>query len=374
MLWTREHLPDVYAQAARWMPVPAFLTHRLTGEWVMDYSIAARTLLFDQNTLGWSAELLERLKISPSLLPQAVPGGTFVGTVTRQAAEQVGLPVGTMCVSGGHDHLCAALAAGAYQPGSFVDSSGSANALLMLTRGFLQDTAFGLRGYASYASVLSGLYALKGGLKAAGSAIEWLARQLSPSPSGPDYAALEASARSSAGRVAGPVWLPHLIGSGTPQSDRYSRAAVAGMQMEHQAGDIFRGLLESLAFWTRQNVDEMQAMTGQEISSLILIGGVTRLRLLSELKASVTRRPVLVPSIPEAAATGAALLAGLGCGIFTSPAEASSSLRYQIEQIDPLPERLEWYDSLYRRAYLALYESMKGVNGVLEELNRRRVS
>jgi xylulokinase len=270
---------------------------------------------------------------------------------------------------GGHDHLCATFAGGAHTSGAVTDSSGSANALLMLMPRFMPDAALGERGYASYAYVLKDLYVLKGGLKAAGNAIDWVARQLSPGESGLRYAELEALAAEGVGRRAGPVWLPHWIGSGTPEGDRFSRAALVGVEFEHGRGDIFRGLLEGLAFWTRHNLEEMQAITQAGLDSLTLIGGVTRIRLLSQLKADVLNRPVVVPQIPEAAATGAALLAGLGAGVFSTPFEATSSPHYGHTQIDPINAHVAWYEALYNQVYRPLYAALAPVNHALEQLN-----
>jgi xylulokinase len=351
-----------------WLPVPSYLLWKLTGQLAVDYTIAARTLLFDQRLLDWSAELLTLFGLPKTFLPPVSCGGTPMGSLSQAAADITGLPPSTMCILGGHDHLCATLATGAHNTGSMTDSTGSANALLLLLPDFHPNPALAECGYASYAYVLPDLYALKGGLKAAGSAIEWLARQLSPAGQSPDYARLEASALEGAGRRAGPIWLPHLIGSGTPQGDRFSRAALVGAQFEHGPGDLFRGMLESLAFWTRQNFDEMQALTGTMIQSLTLTGGVTRLVLLSQLKADVLNRPVRVAHVPEAAAAGAALLAGIGSGVFHSATEALDSLRYEWEEVEPHPERAKWYAALYENAYLPLYEALKNVNHALTQV------
>jgi len=369
LLWLRENRPEIYARGTHWLPVPAYLLYRLCGEMAVDYTIAARTLLFDQNHLVWSQALLEALELSPTLLPSVYPGGTPVGRITQQAAQETGLPRSTICALGGHDHLCAALAAGAFGSGAMVDSTGSANALLLLAPRFLPAPALARCGYASYAFVLNKLYAVKGGLKAAGSAIEWLARQVAPSGAPPDYAALEAEALQSAGRAAGPLWLPHLIGSGTPEGDRHSRAALVGVQFEHQRGDLFRGLLEGLAMWTRHNVEEMQALTGLPVESFLLTGGATRLKLLSRIKANVLNRPVLVPQVPEAAAAGAGLLAGLGCRVWGHPREAIQSLRYDRIQIDPDTSLAAWYEAYYAQVYRPLYQALKPVNEALQRLN-----
>ncbi|RPJ42543.1 MAG: hypothetical protein EHM21_12670 [Chloroflexi bacterium] len=369
LLWIRDNLPEIFKRGKLWLPVPSYLLLRLVGKAAMDYTIAARTLLFDQRTLNWSTTLLDLFDLPAALFPPASPGGTPLGCLTAQAAAETGLPRSTVCVLGGHDHLCAALAAGAHAAGAMVDSTGSASALLLLTPRFLPNPALALRGYASYAYILQDRYALKGGLKAAGSAIEWLARQLSAPGSEPDYPGLETAAAEGVARQAGPIWLPHLIGSGTPQGDRFSRAALVGMQFEHSHGDLFRGLLESLAFWNRHNLEEMQSLTGQPISSFTILGGVTRLRLLSQLKADTLNRPVLVPQVPEAAATGAALLAGLGAGTFNDPASALSSLRYDCVQIDPIIAHVSWYDALYRQVYLPLYSTLKPINETLHSFH-----
>ncbi len=368
LLWMRENQPDDFQRGKVWLPVPAYVLYRLSGQMVVDYTIAARTLLFDQRRLDWSDEILHSLDLPASLLPSVLAGGSRVGQITPDVAEAIGLPAGAVCVLGGHDHLCAALATGAYDFGVLTESTGSASALIMLTPGFLDDPALAERGYACYAYLLKDRYVLKGGLKAAGNALEWLARLLS-AEGAPDYLSLEKAAAVGVGRRAGPLWLPHLIGSGTPQGDRFSRAALVGAQFEHNRGDLFRGMLESLACWLRHNLEEMQALTGLEPSRVILTGGTTRLSLLSQLKANILNRPVRVPRLPEADATGAALLAGLGAGV----EEALDSLRYEMTQFEPDAQLVDWYDQLYRSVYAPLYQALQPANAALEQINKRNI-
>ena len=367
ILWTKENAPEIFRQARRWLPIPAFLLQRLTGQAAVDYTIAARTLLFDQRRLEWSDTLLGAFGIDPQLMPPAAWAGTAIGYVTALAAAETGLSTQTICVLGGHDHLCAGLAAGGRGTGAVIDSTGTANALLMLQPNFLPDPSLPARNFACYTYVLPDLYVLKGGLKASGSAIEWLARRLAGGGE-PDYAGLEEKAWAGAGKQAGPIWLPHLNGSGTPEGDRFSRAALVGAQFEHEPHDLFRGMLESLAFWTRQNLEEMQSITEVAVKSLTLTGGVTRLRLLSQLKADVINLPAVVPTVPEAAATGAALLAGLGCGVFSSPAEAVASLRYANQVIEPDPRRADWYNTLYQEAYRPLYRALQPIHAAMQRM------
>jgi xylulokinase len=158
------------------------------------------------------------------------------------------------------------------------------------------------------------------------------------------------------------VWLPHLNGSDSPESDRYSRAAVVGMQMDQTSGDLFRGFLESMAFYMRYNLNTIQNLSKQKVEQVILVGGTTRLTLLSQLKADVLNLPVITPNLPEAVATGAALLAGLGIGAFQSPSEAVESLRYGATVFEPDPVRHNWYMPIYEQVYKPLYMTVRGLN------------
>jgi len=373
-LWIRRNEPAVVARTAKWLSVSDYVLWHLTGEYATDYTMASRTLLLDQRKLGWSQEMLALAGLDARQLPDVLSSGTSIGTVTCQAAAVTGLRVGTPCVLGGHDHLCAALAAGGARSGTVIDSSGTAQALMVVLPAFHTSPWIADHGYACYAHVVPGQYVLKGGLKAMGGAIEWLTRQLA----GPDvgagrlpYAELEEAAKVGVGRRVGPLWLPHLIGSGTPESDRHSRAALLGVQIEHDRGDLFRGLLESLAFWMRHNLEDMASLTGEPARDVTLLGGTTRLTLLTQMKADVLNLPVSISNVPQAAATGAALLAGLGTGLFATPEAALDSLRYDHTVITPNAEWAEWYGHLYEEVYRRLYSSVRDVHHSLERISAR---
>lgn len=371
-LWIRRHHPEVAERIAMWLSVPDFILWRLTGQLATDYSIASRTLLFDQSALGWSERLLQLAGLHASQMPRPFPGGTLVGAVTREAAQVSHLPEDLPCALAGHDHLCAAMAAGAYQPGAIVDSSGTAQAVIAVQPTFHTSDTAARGGFACYHHVVKGEYVLKAGMKLAGGAIEWLARQLSePLPAGGPlpYEALAQEAERGVGLRAGPLWLPHLVGSGTPEGDRDSLAALVGIRAEHDRGDIFRGMLESLALWLRHNVKEMEELTGQKTTEVVLLGGTTRLRLLSQLKADCLGTAVCLPELPEAAAVGAALLAGLGVGVFGTPAEAFQSLRYGRSLIEPDAARTAWYEHLYCDVYRKMYGSLKEINHSVRALD-----
>lgn len=371
-LWFQQNEGEKARRMARWLSLPDYILWRLTGEQVTDYSIASRTLVFDQRRLDWSDKLLGAAGLDRNRLPPARPSGTLAGHVTPAAAKNTGLPAGLSCILGGHDHLCAAFAAGALQPGVVVDSMGTAEALVMVLPGFFTGRNFAVRSFACYAHVARDCYILKGGIGTAGMAVEWTARNLTGCDDrniDPPYAQLEEEARSGVGRVVGPLWLPHWNGSGSPEADRFSRAALVGARIQHGRGDLFRGLLESLAFWTRQNLEEMESLTHIPVDRVVISGGAARLNLLVQLKADILNRPVEFPDLPETAGLGAALLAGFGSGRFSSQRDALASLRSETRIFYPDAGRAKWYDRIYRDVYRPLYGALKKVNHSMAELS-----
>lgn len=373
-LWIKEHHPQAITGMDNWVSCSDYILFRLNGKLVTDYTQASRTMLFDQKGLCWSERMLEMADIRVDQLPQIQCAGTIAGEITEKASSETGLPSGLPCVLGGHDHLCAALAAGAIQPGIAIDSMGTSQSTLVVVDQFLSNLEVVQHGFVCYAHVIPNAYILKAGIHSAGGAIEWLAGLLTANldtNSQIDFRKLEQEASLGVGKTIGPLWLPHFNGSGTPEVDWTSRAALLGVRIEHNRGDILRGLLESQSFWLKHNLDEIRHLTGQKIENIILLGGTTRLKLLSRLKSSILNLPVLIPNLSESAATGAALLAGIGIGTFKNPQQAVDSLKIEMEKINPDETLSEWYQQIYENAYLRFYPVLKEIWSQMAEMDKK---
>ena len=364
LLWWREHTPAVMRRMRWWLNLPDYILLRLTGVHATERSLASRTLLFDQMILDWSETMLALAELRRETLPPVAAGGTVIGAVTAAAAAQTGIPAGTPCALGGHDHLCATLAAGVVAPGAAADSSGSAQSIYLLTPDFISTPEVAAEAFACYAAPMDGLYAFKGGSRTAGSAIDWWLRHLTGLPADAEipYAELEREASSGIGATRGPLWLPHFLGAPSPENDVAGRGALVGVLLTHDRGDLVRALFEGLACSTRRNLDEMLRLTGQDISNLVLVGGAHRSGLLNQLKANLLNLPVAVCQVPEAAAVGAALLAGVGVSFFNSPREAAQALSYPPCIMDPDPKRVIWYDGIYQEIYKPLYPHLRAAH------------
>jgi xylulokinase len=218
------------------------------------------------------------------------------------------------------------------------------------------------QGLSCYSHTVKHRYVIQGGLGAAGGSLAWLARTLHGNIDGASYAALETQAVQSPPGARGLVWLPHLKGSGTPERDSASRAALVGLRDTHTHGDIWRAHLESLAYWARRNIEAIEATRGSAVEQLTFIGGAARSRLLAQILASVTGHNVTLPQLAEATTFGAALLAGKATGVNTDALRNSVSVNI----IEPDAHWARRYDRFYQQAYVPLYDALKSINHVLE--------
>src|SRR6266699_2456528 len=174
LLWLRNHVPQVFERIHHWLSIEDFVLWKLSGSFATDYSIASRTMLFDQHTLTWSEPLLEQAELPAAWFPPAFPGGTAIGRVSKEVAEQTGLPQQAIVSTGGHDHLCGALAAGVTRPGHLLESIGTASVIMAVSDVFHPSAELLAARYNSYAYALQKMYVTLGTLNFAGGALEWI--------------------------------------------------------------------------------------------------------------------------------------------------------------------------------------------------------
>src|SRR6266566_7746022 len=260
LFWLRNHLPHVFERMYRWLSIEDFVLWKLSGSFATDYSIASRTMLFDQRTLTWSEPLLEQAGLPAAWFRPAFPSGTAIGTVCKEVAEKTGLPQQAIVSTGGHDHLCGALATGVTRPGHLLESIGTASVLLAVSNTFRPSPELLAAGCTSYAYVLQNTYVTLGTLNFAGGALEWIVTLLygqgkQGSLSSEIYAqALREAAEIPPGSRGATV-LPSFLGSGTPYGQSSARGAILGLTPSHNRPELVRALMEGLAFWLRENTE-----------------------------------------------------------------------------------------------------------------------
>ncbi len=366
LLWLRDERPEAWARTTRWLMLGDWLAWKLSGVAAANYSNASRTLMLNLHTLAWDGETLAAAGIDPGLLAPLAPGGTPLGRVTPEAARETGLPETCVVATGGHDHVCGALAAGVTEPGQMLNSLGTAEAVFMPLDRPLTDPQAGRQGYTQGAHVVGGRPYVFAGQYTSGACVAWVRDLVG---TGEEYATLLAEAAEAPPGSLGVCFLPHLRLANPPHDDPKSRGAFVGLSTDVRRGALVRATLEGLAFETRATYEPLFAYPEVTRPATVrVIGGGTRNDLLMGIKATVMGQPLTVVDAEEATALGAAILGGLGADVYPDVAEALASLKLGRYVVEPDPSERDLYERIYQRVYRPLYDRVAPLSQAAVEI------
>jgi xylulokinase len=369
ILWHRDNEPEAWRRSTRWLMLGDYVAFRLCGEGATDLSLASRTLMLDLKEKRWDRRTLEEAELDPSLLAPLVPGGTALGRITARAAADTGLPTSAIVAAGGHDHVCGALAAGVTKPGQMLNSMGTAEALFFPIAEPLTDPLVGRQGYGQGAHVVGGGYYAFAGQYTSGASIAWLRELLGSEDDPLTHDALIAAAAHVPPGSVGAVFLPHLRLANPPFDDPRSRGALIGLTTHASREVVCRAVLEGLAFEIRNTYDPLlEYPQVVRPASAVAIGGGTKNGLLMSIKASVTNLTHSVIDAEEATALGAAILGGLGVGVYADVDDAVAAMRYGHHDIAPNPTEVPIYEAIYQKVYRFVYPTLAPLSHAISEL------
>lgn len=357
LLWLRECQAASLAGGV-WLSTADYLAYALTGQLGTDYSLAGRTYAFDLAGKKWDADWLAAWGLTPAHFPPARASGAQVGVTHAAARAATGLPLGTPVSVAGHDHVAAALAGGAVAPGRVFDSMGTAETLL----GALADLPLGpaqLASGLSYgAHVVPGLAYWMGGLSASGGSLEWLRGVLGEPPL--SYADVETLLNSLGDQPGTLLYFPYLAGSGSPHTDPHAPGALIGLRASHQRADLVRAVLEGTAYELEFIRRAAEAATGSPILTIQVAGGGSRSPRWLQIKADVSGARYEALALPEATVLGAALVAGLGAGIYQDARAAYAASAAAPQAVfEPRPAAHAHYAHVYEHGYLRLQTPLR---------------
>jgi xylulokinase len=351
LLWLRRHRPDAWGAASKLLMGQDYLVYRMCGQSVTDHSLAGGTMLYDLQGLDWCDELLSTFDIPRDLLPEIRWAGTLAGQLLPAAAAELGLLPGTPVVVGGQDQKCAALGAG-IADGTATISLGTASAIEQIMDWPLTDP---LQRVPSFTFVQPERWVLEAVVGTSAGALRWYRDTMAR---GISYAALDVEAAQIPPGADGVMFLPHLTGAGSPYWVTAGRGTFHGLSLATTPGHLTRAVLEGVAYQLAANLAVTQDLAGP-VGQTILFGGGARSGLWRQIIADVCNRPVAWTPTVETAGLGAAMLAGLGCGLFASRAEARDALAAALTYLEPDPACVPLYAAAfarYRRAEAALLE------------------
>ena len=357
ILWLRERDQSLLEDAI-WLSAADYIAYRLTGKFGTDCSLAGYTFAFRVDQRAWDADWLREWHLSPDLFPPAIPSGTPVGGVRSDLAASLRLSPGTPVAICGHDHATAAFSMNVTSPGKVFDSMGTAETLIgaLPERPLTEDDFHSGLIYGCHVARGRGYWL--GSLSTSGGSVEWLRRQLGSKPlSYKEVDALLAGARP---EPTGILYFPYLVGSGPPHTDALVRGAFIGLSASHGRADLLKAVLEGTVYEVEFIRQTGERITGKPIPVLVTAGGGTRNRVWLQIKADVSGCRIEVSAEPEATLLGAALVAGIGSGVYASESEAFAGLHpNRLEVFVPDEERHAMYRRLYEQGYLLFQKALR---------------
>jgi xylulokinase len=358
LLWVRRHEPEVWARVRHVLLPKDYVRFRLSGAHAIDVADASGTLLLDVARREWSREMLDATGIDANILPTVFESPAVSAHVSADGARATGLRAGTPIVAGAGDQAAGAVGMGITQPGAVSVTIGTSGVVFAAT----ERPALDRRGRIhTFCHAVPGRWHVMGVTQAAGLSLRWLRDQMfRDAGSGDDaYGRITEEASRVPAGADGVLWAPYLMGERTPHCDPDVRGALVGLAASHTRAHVARAVLEGVAFSLRDSF-AIFAELAVPVARIRIGGGGARSALWREIQAAVYGRPVETVAAEEGAAYGAALLAGVGAGIWLSVDEASDAVVRVQGETTPRAEDVAVMDARYR-AYTRVYPALKGL-------------
>lgn len=354
IIWVRNHEPDVYARARHVLLPKDYLRYKLTHEYAMDKADGSGTLLFDLERRDWSNDILDALQIPAGWMPPTFEGPEITGRVTREAAEATGLREGTPVVAGGGDQSAQAVGVGAIRPGVLAVTMGTSGVVFAATETPLIESEGRLH---AFCHAVPSRWHLMGVMLSAAGSLQWYRDALYPNVSFDEL--VNEAAQVPAGSD-GLLFLPYLSGERTPHPDPLARGSWVGLTNRHKRAHLTRAVLEGVAFGLKDIFSLMQQVGMGEIDQVRVSGGGAKSNLWRQILAEILDSELVTVNTTEGAAYGAALLAGVGAGVWDDVDTACAQTIRVGDRITPDTANISRYTELYRH-YQSLYPTLRPV-------------
>lgn len=359
IIWYQRNMPDVYEKIDKILQSNSYIAYKLTGNMTQDVSQGYGFHCFNMRKGVWDTEMCEKLGIPMRILPDIYPCHAVVGTVNGKASAESGLAVGTPVVAGGLDAACGTLGTGVIHRGETQEQGGQAGGMSICLDTYKADPRMILSFH-----VVPNCWLLQGGTTGGGGVMRWLEREFA------DFDREEGKrlGKSSlelfneiAEKVApgsdGVIFLPYMSGERSPIWDPNAKGVFYGLDFSKTKGHFVRAAMEGVALSLKHNL-EVAKEAGAEVRVLRAMGGSANSLLWTQIKSDVTGKPIVVPSSDTATTLGAAILAGVGIGMYTSFEEAVEMTVENKRFHEPNQNNFEVYEKNYQ-IYLELYNQLK---------------
>ncbi|MGB9880959.1 MAG: FGGY family carbohydrate kinase, partial [Anaerolineae bacterium] len=346
--WFRHHRPEIYERIAQVLMISDWLIYRLSGKLCSEPTNASSSMLFDVVQCTWSSELAQCLGYSARLQPPCYQPGQAVGTLTAQAAQALGLPEGIPVAAGAGDSQAACLGCDAWEDGTTTVIAGTTMPIQMVLSRPVFDEMHRLH---LGAYVIPGRWVLESNAGLAGTAFRWFCQTFVGIGMADYYRLEDEMQQAQPGEVlavTGPQ-IANFRELAFPPKSTFVFPFLGGTERPPTRGSFGRAILENIAYAVRGNIEQLVTISGQELHSLNLCGGLARSRLFAQIVANVCQHEVQVPRVREASSLGAAICAAVGAGLYPDLPSAAAAMVQWEPAVTPNPEEVRTYRTLYRK-------------------------
>jgi xylulokinase len=359
LLWLRPNEPETIARTAMVTDVHGYLVWAFTGEFATSVASADPLGLIHLTTGDYDDSLLADCGVSRTQVPRLVDPGTIIGPVTDDMASKLGLPAGVPVVAGAGDGQCAGLGAGIVEPGSAYLNLGTG-----LISGSVSDNYVPSLAYRAMAGCVPGTVNYELFIGAGTFMVTWFLSTINQdlfTASGGDQSAEEfwqAQADTIPLGSDGLIVVPYWMGALTPYWDETARGILVGFTPSHTPAHIYRAILEGIACELKLCVEEATPSLPEPLTEFVVMGGGATSDLWCQMIADVVGAPLVISGEQEATSLGAAMLAAVGAGLYSSVVDAGKAMSSRGRRFEPRGDVASAYDDVYER-YLAVYPALR---------------
>ena len=361
LAWVKSHEPRVYDQIHKVLLPKDYIRFRLTGQFASEVSDASGTTLLDVVERRWSSELVQKLNFNLDWLPEVHESTVISGQLSALVAQELGLKTGTPVAGGGGDQASGGVGNGIVSEGIVSSTIGTSGVVFA----FMEKPARDRKGRVhTFCHAVPEKWHVMGVTQGAGLSLRWFRDQfggqevnLSSFLKQDSYELLTQQAAQAKPGCEGLIFLPYLMGERTPHLDANARGVLFGLTGRHTRADVLRAVLEGVAYSLKDSFmifDEMQVRITQVRAS----GGGGRSALWRQIQADVFGKEICTVAADEGAAFGAALVAAVGAGEFSSVEEACRRSIRLTNHTQPIPDNVRRYQEFYQ-VYRSLYGALK---------------
>ena len=350
LLWMKANEPDLFAKICKIMLPKDYLAYKLSGVHCTDVSDASGMLLFDVKNKCWSKEMMDICSVKEEQLAKIFESYDVVGTILPDVAKELGFPETVKIIAGAGDNAAAAIGTATVGDGKCNISLGTSGTIFISSKDFCVDENNALHAFAH----ADGHYHLMGCMLSAASCNKWWMKDIV----GTDDYPGEQSKITKLGEN-NVFFLPYLMGERSPHNNPDARAMFIGMSMDTTRSDMTQAVLEGVAFGIRDSFEVARSL-GIKIEKTKICGGGAKSPLWRKIMANVLGIPVETIESEEGPGYGGAVLAAVGCGVYSSVEEAADKLVKVVGTEMPDPALVAKYEERYAK-FKKLYPTVKGL-------------